>query len=146
MTDILILNNKYDRTGEDLLKDIPSDVDYRVIDWYGAEGERNIISARYGGVSGLPAIVNLKAGILFNAVKGWDDYKDKLESKLWDKVRQNRNHLIKQTDWMVLPDVELSDRKLEEIREYRQELRDLPDKYEDPREIEYPKPPDFIDK
>lgn len=48
-----------------------------------------------------------------------------------EELRTERNSRIAKTDYLVLPDVGLSDGDLEIIKTYRQELRDLPDAYAD---------------
>ena len=40
----------------------------------------------------------------------------------WDNLRSERNRLLAETDYLALPDVTMS----EEMRTYRQALRDLP--------------------
>ena len=51
--------------------------------------------------------------------KRWTDGADAREM---EAIREHRNRLLTETDWMVLPDVTVSD----EWKTYRQELRDVP--------------------
>lgn len=63
----------------------------------------------------------------------------KLE-KEWSIVRQNRNQLLFECDWTVLPDSKLSEEKIEEFKAYRQALRDIT-LQSDPFNIVYPEKP-----
>jgi len=40
-------------------------------------------------------------------------------------LREERNKLLKETDWIFLPDVVIDENKLNIIKQYRQELRDF---------------------
>ena len=40
-------------------------------------------------------------------------------------LRQERNKLLQNTDWIFLPDVVIDENKLNIIKQYRQELRDF---------------------
>jgi Phage tail assembly chaperone protein len=65
---------------------------------------------------------------------------EKLNSKLWSEVRQQRNTLLTQCDWTQLPDVPLTaDQKALWVA-YRQELRDVTNQ-PDPANITWPVPP-----
>ena len=57
---------------------------------------------------------------------------------LW--YRQERNKILKSTDWTQLPDVP-EDKKLA-YQEYRQALRDLPEQENYPNNVIWPKPPE----
>ena len=48
-----------------------------------------------------------------------------------DELRAERNVRIAKTDFLLLPDVALSEGDLEIVMTYRQELRDLPSVYAD---------------
>jgi hypothetical protein len=49
-----------------------------------------------------------------------------LEQKAWKLLRQLRNQLISDTDYLLMIDYPISAEKLEEWKVYRQALRDLP--------------------
>jgi hypothetical protein len=51
--------------------------------------------------------------------QAWDDGASAREMK---KIRNQRNNLLSETDWMALPDVTMSNA----WKTYRQELRDIP--------------------
>ena len=56
-------------------------------------------------------------------------------------VRKKRNELLNQTDWMIARAVEKSEEIPETLKIYRQTLRDLPDLYDNPDDIVWPKLP-----
>ncbi len=45
-------------------------------------------------------------------------------------IRSHRDYLLEKSDWTQLPDTGLSQEKIAEWKAYRQELRDLPQVYE----------------
>ena len=49
-------------------------------------------------------------------------YKDEAPSREMERIRNHRNGLLTETDWMANSDVTMSD----EWKTYRQELRDIP--------------------
>ena len=61
---------------------------------------------------------------------------------MWEKVRGKRDHLLKDSDFSQLPDVqaEMSDEKKTEWNNYRKSLRDIT-KSEKPFEIVFPAKP-----
>ena len=42
-----------------------------------------------------------------------------------DEIRTLRNKLLKDTDYYLLPDMTIEEKKLKEIKEYRQQLREF---------------------
>jgi hypothetical protein len=50
--------------------------------------------------------------------------------------------LLAQSDWTVLIDSPLTDEKKQEYITYRQALRDLPSKYNNPDNVVYPDQPE----
>ena len=61
-------------------------------------------------------------------------------------LREVRNELLKDTDFYSIPDVVIDENKLNAIKIYRQELRDLPQKYagQNPLFIVFPPRPTYI--
>jgi len=57
--------------------------------------------------------------------------------RIWSELRTKRNQLLTETDYLALSDVTLS----EEMRSYRQQLRDLPDNTSDPANPTWPVKP-----
>jgi len=52
----------------------------------------------------------------------------------WDTIRKTRNAVLKMTDWTALNDVNLSEEDKLAWKNFRQELRDLPQKFEENEE------------
>ena len=63
--------------------------------------------------------------------------RDVLPGLLWDQLRQRRNQLLTETDYLALADSTLTD----EMRSYRQALRDLPANTVDPANPVWPVKP-----
>ena len=59
------------------------------------------------------------------------------EGSPWTELRQNRDRLLAETDWTANSDVTMSD----DMRTYRQALRDLPANTSDPENVTYPTKP-----
>ena len=77
-------------------------------------------------------------------VRRWDGEKvvpcDPPQSVVtWDEVRTRRNALLAASDWTQLPDVPLVNK--EAWAQYRQALRDIPQKFHDPANVIWPVPP-----
>jgi len=66
---------------------------------------------------------------------------DKETIRKWNNIRSNRNALLAQTDWTQLPDVQLSPELVQEMKIYRQKLRDLTKDYENPDDVIFPDNP-----
>lgn len=64
----------------------------------------------------------------------------------WEAIRLRRNMLLQESDMFVLPDrwASYSSDEQEAWSMYRQELRDLPSKFIDPKEVVFPTRPDRI--
>jgi hypothetical protein len=59
-------------------------------------------------------------------------------------IRHKRNELIRETDWRIFPDVQITDDEREKWNIYRQSLRDLPQtitSYKDLKSLSWPIPP-----
>jgi hypothetical protein len=57
---------------------------------------------------------------------------------VWERLRLRRDQLLRDTDYMVLPD---NPRDGRTIRDYRQALRDLPETTTNPRRAAWPAKP-----
>ena len=55
-----------------------------------------------------------------------------------ESIREQRNQLLSETDWMANSDVTMSDA----MKKYRQDLRDLPASNSDPSKIVFPTKPE----
>lgn len=62
--------------------------------------------------------------------------------EFWVRLRQRRDGLLQKSDWTQMPDAPLDATKKEEWKVYRQQLRDLPANTLDPRQVEWPTPPE----
>ena len=61
--------------------------------------------------------------------------------RLWEDVRRKRNRLLVESDWISISDVPLSEADKDKWKIYRQKLRDIPQTFEDPENIIWPKKP-----
>lgn len=68
---------------------------------------------------------------------------EKIENE-WVKVRNERDRLLKETDWCVLPDSPLTMQQKDDIEYYRQQLRNIPQNFDDPFEVQYPERPNWL--
>ena len=66
---------------------------------------------------------------------------DKQTKDKWNNIRSNRNGFLAQTDWTQLPDVELTPELVQEMKVYRQKLRDITKDYENPDDVIFPDNP-----
>ena len=60
----------------------------------------------------------------------------------WGEIRAKRNQLLKDSDYIMFPDITISAEKKEEWETYRQSLRDIPQDYDSPDEVVYPDKPE----
>lgn len=56
----------------------------------------------------------------------------------WARIRAYRGDLFEATDWMVLPDSPLSDEEREQLKEYRNALRDITNRFDHPQKVVWP--------
>lgn len=62
----------------------------------------------------------------------------------WKKIRNKRDSLLKETDYLIMPDYPISQENKELIENYRNELRNLPQNFDDPFIVTFPKKPDCV--
>ncbi|RFA24330.1 hypothetical protein CAI21_22115 [Alkalilimnicola ehrlichii] len=62
----------------------------------------------------------------------------------WERIRQERDQLMLETDWMILPDSPLSDADRDAVKAYRQALRDVPQDFAEPAAVEWPNKPAVV--
>ena len=60
-------------------------------------------------------------------------------TETWETIRAKRNSLLKQTDWIALPDTVLSNKVM--WMTYRAMLRQIPQLYSNPNKVVWPTPP-----
>jgi hypothetical protein len=77
------------------------------------------------------------------------------DKDLWEKIKATRNKFLMETDWTEISyntDIDLYgipsniiDKPMKKLYEkYRQELRDIPQKYNDPKDVIFPMTPQAI--
>ena len=59
----------------------------------------------------------------------------------WNNAREERDQLLERTDHKVMIAVENGEPVSDELKTYRQTLRDIPQTYEDPKQIMWPAQP-----
>ena len=64
----------------------------------------------------------------------------------WALNRILRNAYIQKTDWMIMPDSPLSDSVKKDVCAYRQALREIPQKFDEPETVVWPEIPSSIEK
>tara|TARA_Y100000310_G_scaffold27990_1_gene26621 strand:+ start:12157 stop:12465 length:309 start_codon:yes stop_codon:yes gene_type:complete len=69
----------------------------------------------------------------------WEAEKPK---RLLNEIREKRNKLLSESDWVHFPDVKLSESKKEAWNKYRQLLRDIPQSFKNPGDIKWPEKPE----
>lgn len=68
--------------------------------------------------------------------------KDCEYEKLAAEIRNKRDNLLTQTDWTQVTDTVLNTEKQQEYKEYRQQLRDIPEQQEFPYHVVFPEKPE----
>jgi hypothetical protein len=64
--------------------------------------------------------------------------------ELAKRARERRDILLAETDYLLMPDYPVSEETLEEVKAYRQALRDLPEQAGFPQNISFPEKPKEI--
>lgn len=59
-------------------------------------------------------------------------------------AREKRDHLLAETDYLLMPDYPISSEALVALKTYRQALRDVPEQSGFPKTIEWPSKPEVI--
>lgn len=68
------------------------------------------------------------------------------DSMVAEAVRDKRDNLIGETDYYLMPDYPSNPQNLEELKVYRQALRDVPKQEGFPRDVRWPAVPKFLCK
>ena len=74
----------------------------------------------------------------------WEAEKPK---RMWEGIRQKRNQLLQESDWIETSKnsdgtLVLSEIELKKWREYRQKLRDILQTYKNPEDVKWPEKPE----
>ena len=74
--------------------------------------------------------------------EGWSDTPPEptAEEKA-EQIRNQRNALISETDYLMMPDYQLDDEKRNDFKDYRQALRDITKQTSFPESVEWPDKP-----
>lgn len=68
------------------------------------------------------------------------------DSMVAEAIRDKRDNLIGETDYYLMPDYPSNPQNLEELKAYRQALRDVPKQEGFPRDVRWPDVPKFLCK
>lgn len=68
------------------------------------------------------------------------------DSMVAEAIRNKRDNLIGETDYYLMPDYPSNPQNLEELKVYRQALRDVPKQEGFPRDVRWPDVPKFLCK
>lgn len=68
------------------------------------------------------------------------------DSMVAKAIRDKRDNLIGETDYYLMPDYPSNPQNLEELKVYRQALRDVPKQEGFPRDVRWPDVPKFLCK
>ena len=60
----------------------------------------------------------------------------------WKIIRNERDKLLKESDYLILADAPVDETQKQEWTTYRQVLRDIPQDYDSPDEVVYPDKPE----
>lgn len=71
---------------------------------------------------------------------------EELKEQAAASARAKRDYLLSQTDYLLQPDYPISGDELEQVKSYRQDLRDLPEQEGFPDSINWPNLPSFLVK
>lgn len=68
------------------------------------------------------------------------------DEELADSIRKERDEKLEETDFFVMPDYPSDPKDLEEVKTYRQALRDITKQSGFPKEVTWPELPSVFDK
>ena len=68
------------------------------------------------------------------------------DEELADRIRRERDEKLEETDFFVMPDYPSDPKDLEEVKTYRQDLRDITKQSGFPKEVTWPELPSVFDK
>ena len=69
---------------------------------------------------------------------------EEIKSEAAESVRENRDALIRETDFLMMPDYPISSEERQTVQAYRQALRDVPQQSGFPLEIDWPALPTVL--
>ena len=68
------------------------------------------------------------------------------DEELADRIRRDKDEKLKETDFFVMPDYPSDPKDLEEVKTYRQDLRDITKQSGFPKEVTWPELPSVFKK
>lgn len=68
------------------------------------------------------------------------------DEELAERIRRDRDEKLEETDFFVMPDYPSDPKDLEEVKTYRQALRDITKQKGFPKEVTWPEPPSVFKK
>lgn len=81
---------------------------------------------------------------MFKNIKTAEQVEQERLDGLADQIRNQRNTLIAETDYLIMPDYPMSKDKKDAVRAYRKELRDISKQKGFPENVDFPEKPEFI--
>lgn len=120
------------------------DEDIKAVQWYGDHGEIQYYDKEPKSITSLYGFKGILNDFYKEKKKRQDEWLEfqKQQAKItWDKIRLERNTRLSFCDWTQLPDTDLTIEQKEQWAVYRQELRDITDKYENPEDVVWPAEP-----
>lgn len=140
---IVILHNKHSKESRQFVEDNPS---YQVIDWYGDENSRQLYMQQCDlAPYTMPAVVDTEKKLLCagpqsiqEALDFFDTYDATILKQKQITALDQRNKLLIASDAFMLVDFPRGSATEQEILDYRQALRDVPEQAEFPGNIDWP--------
>ena len=92
-------------------------------------------------------------GLYLGSDYEWDAGKEvyflpesKVQERKWVQVRAERAALLQRTDYLMFPDVRrsLTELQISELEKYRQDLRDIPQRFQNSDDIIFPTKPSWL--
>ena len=68
------------------------------------------------------------------------------DEELAERIRRDRDEKLEETDFFVMPDYPSDPKDLEEVKTYRQALRDVPSQTGFPRNVQWPSLPSALSR
>jgi hypothetical protein len=65
----------------------------------------------------------------------------KINTNAWKDVRETRNNRLTESDWSMIDDNQLNEKEKLAWKNYRQQLRDLPQTFDKPEDVIFPEQP-----
>lgn len=100
-----------------------------VVQWYGDHGELEFEDKRYMNLSidseFFRKELSYYEDLFYAAYEVWLKQQEENKISPEDLIRDKRNFLLYETDYLMLPDVQISEEDKKEVIAYRQALRDI---------------------